>query len=132
MTGPREKGASAMSAPKGVFVPRQLLERLSEDEGITGGIGDDEAAVLLDALRKELTKRVAGRSPADAETAYADVASRGRRIARVVAAWCIDGDPEEAKRRWAKGGQGTLDAVATDDAVAAVKELLAREGLGRD
>jgi hypothetical protein len=113
-------------------VPAKFLERLSEDEGVTGGIADEEAVLLIDALKKELAKVMAGKSPADAETAYAAVAARGRRLSKVVSAWCYDGEPDEAKRLWKEGaGQGTLDAISTSDAVGAMKELLAREGLGR-
>jgi hypothetical protein len=109
-----------------------MLERLSEDEGITGGIGDDEAELLLDALKKELAKTLVGKTGADAETAYSAVVSRGRRLSKIVSAWCYDGEPDEAKRLWAEaGGKGALDGVSSDDAAAAMKDLLAREGLGR-
>lgn len=120
-------------ANKGSGVPAKLLERLSEDEGITSGIADDEAELLLDAIKKELTKATAGKNTADAEAAYATVVARGRRLAKIVSAWCYDGEPDEAKRLWTEaGGKGTLDEVSTDDAVAAMKNLLAKEGLGRD
>jgi hypothetical protein len=114
-------------ANKGSGVPAKLLERLSEDEGITRGIADDDAMLLLDAVKKELT------NAADAEAAYAPIVARARRLAKVISAWCYDGEPDEAKRLWTEaGGKGTLDGVSTDDAVAAMKNLLAREGLGRD
>ena len=120
-------------ANKGSGVPAKLLERLSEDEGITGGIADDEAALLLDALKNELAKATAGKTAAEAEAAYAMIVSRGRRLAKIVSAWCYDGEPDQAKRLWSEaGGKGTLDAVSNDDAVAAMKDLLAKEGLGRD
>jgi len=110
----------------------KFRERLSQDEGITGGIADDEAKLLLDAMTNELAKRTAGKSAADAEAAYTNVASRGRRLAKIVSAWCYDGEPDEAKRLWVEGGgQGKLDALSTDDAVAAMKVLLSMEGLGR-
>jgi hypothetical protein len=114
-------------ANRGSGVPAKLLERLSEDEGITSGIADDEAGLLFDAIKKELA------NAADAEASYATVVARGRRLAKVISAWCYDGEPDEAKRLWTEaGGKGTLDGVSTDDAVAAMKNLLAREGLGRD
>ena len=62
-------------------MPAKLLERLSEDEGITGGIADDEAGLLLDAIKRELA------NAADAEAAYAAVVARGRRIAKIISAW---------------------------------------------
>jgi hypothetical protein len=107
------------------------VERLSEDEGLTSGLGDDEATVLLDALRKATVQAVGGKSGADADAAAAKVAATGRLIGKVVAAWAIDGEPDQAKKLWTKGGgKGSLDGVSQDDAVAAVKELLSREGLG--
>lgn len=119
-------------ANKGSGVPAKLLERLSEDEGITGGIADDEAGLLLDALKKELAKATAGKSGAEVESAYSAVVARGRRLAKIVSALCYDGEPDEAKRLWTEaGGKGALDGVSTDDAAAAMKDLLAREGLGR-
>jgi len=116
----------------GAKVPAKFLERLSQDEGITGGIADDEAKLLLAALKNELAKQLTGKSAADAEAAYANVAARGRRLGKIVSAWCYDGQPDEAKRLWAEGGgKGTLDGLSTDDAVKAMNDLLAREGLGR-
>jgi hypothetical protein len=114
-------------ANRGSGVPAKLLERLSEDEGITSGIADDEAGLLFDAIKKELA------NAADAEASYATVVARARRLAKVISAWCYDGEPDEAKRLWTEAaGKGSLDGVSTDDAVAAMKNLLAREGLGRD
>lgn len=119
-------------ANKGPGVPAKLLERLSEDEGITGGIADDEASLLLDATKKELAKATAGKDAGEAEAAYAAVVARGRRLAKIVSAWCYDGEPVEAKRLWTEaGGKGTLDGVSSEDAAAAMKDLLAREGLGQ-
>ena len=119
-------------ANKGSGAPANLLERLSEDEGVTGGIADDEAGLLLDAIKKELAKATAGKSAAEAEAAYAAVVARGRRLAKIISAWCYDGEPAEAKRLWTEaGGKESLDGVSTDDAAAAMKDLLAREGLGQ-
>ena len=119
-------------ANKGSGVPAKLLERLSEDEGITGGIADDEAGLLLDAMKKELSKATAGKSAADTEAAYDAVVARGRRLAKIVSAQCYDSDPAEANRLWTEaGGKGSLDGVSTGDAAAAMKDLLAREGLGQ-
>ena len=108
----------------------KYVERLAEDEGLTGGLGDDEAAALLEALKKATIKATAGKSEKEADGAAAKIAARGRLISKVVAAWAIDGEPDEAKRRWASGGgKGALDDVPTDDPVLAVNELLSREGL---
>ena len=119
-------------ANKGSGVPAKLLERLSEDEGITGGISDDEAGLLLDAMKKELSKATAGKSAADTEAAYAAVVARGRRLAKIVSAQCYDSDPAEANQLWTEaGGKGSLDGVSAADAAAVMKDLLAREGLGQ-
>ena len=105
-------------------------ERLAEDEGLTSGLGDDEAQVLLTSLRKAVGAATSGKSVKDADAAYLKIAARGRLVSKVVAAWCIDGEQDEARRLWKAGaGKGTLDALPADDAVAAVQELLSREGL---
>jgi hypothetical protein len=108
----------------------KYVERLSEDEGLTSGLGDDEAEVLLASLRTAVGTATSGKSSKDADDAYVKIAARGRLVSKVIAAWCIDGEKEEARRLWKAGaGKGSLDALPTDDAVAAIQELLSREGL---
>lgn len=108
----------------------KYTERLAEDEGLTSGLGDDEAEALLASLRKAVGVATLEKSAKDADAAYVKIAARGRLVSKVVAAWCIDDEQEEARRLWKAGaGKGSLDALPIDDAVAAVKELMSREGL---
>jgi hypothetical protein len=107
----------------------KYAERLAEDEGLTSGLGDDEAQTLLASLRKTVLAATAGKSNKDAEAAYSRIAGRGRLISKVVAAWCIDGEQDEARRLWkTSAGKGSLDSLPAD-AVDAIRDLLSREGL---
>jgi hypothetical protein len=77
------------------------LGHILDDEGLTRGLGDEEARVLVEWL-VERAERLARAAPADASDRVRRLCRRGRAIARFVALW---GD------RRSRGGAVQLAAV---------------------
>jgi hypothetical protein len=108
--------------------PRPFIERLLDDEGLTGGLADPEARVLLVGLVERLEKRLAAVADTDtvaAECCTHEVRQRGRKIARLVAALCYETDPVAARGLWSElDPAGMSEQMEAADPVTLVKRLL--------
>jgi hypothetical protein len=104
------------------------LDRIADDEGLTDGLADDEAALLLRWLRKRIEKGLAPlKDAAAAEKAAESLFERTRAIARFIDARCYGGDEKAAEEK--RKGLGLKEPLASlpTDAVALAKKLLAAE-----
>jgi hypothetical protein len=63
------------------------LGHILDDEGLTRGLGDEEARVLVEWLVDQAERLAQGASAADAGGAVRRLCRRGRAIARFVALW---------------------------------------------
>ena len=104
------------------------LEQIADDEGLTDGLADEEATVLLRWLRARLTKDLAPiRDAATGDKAAQKLFERTRAIAKFIDAYSYGGDEKAAEaRRLALGLAEPLTSLP-DDAVALARKLTAAE-----
>lgn len=105
---------------------KRLVDRVLDDEGLTDGLGDDEARVLVDWLVLQVEAAAASQSEENASAACDDLRRRARVIRRIALDLCESGDIESAKARkpqWAD----RVDRLPTSDPVAIIRQLLAWE-----
>jgi len=104
------------------------LEQIADDEGLTDGLADDEATVLLRWLRARLAKDLAPiKDAVTGDKAAKKLFERTRAIAKFIDSRCYGGDEKAAEaRRLALGLKDPL-ASLPDDAVALAMKLTAGE-----
>lgn len=103
------------------------LNRIRDDEGITDGLGDDEARVLLDWLCDRVRRRV--QSSNDRAAVARDVQEEirlGRFLGQTIARLCEDRDLASAQQLWAKEKRRpNLAELDAGDPTGALKKLIA-------
>jgi hypothetical protein len=77
------------------MLARPLLGDILTDEGLTRGLGDPEARVLVEWL-VEQADHLAGCAPAEAEAGVRRLCRRGRAISCFVRLWCYEGSRRSA------------------------------------
>lgn len=107
---------------------RRNVERILDDEGLTDGLADAEASLLLAAMTDAVERELAGRSPEEADAQLEVIRRRGRVLGRIVAYVCYDDRRADAERLWRELGRTSLpESLEASDAAACLRRLLAAE-----
>jgi hypothetical protein len=77
---------------EGKMLPKPLLSPILDDEGLTRGLGDPEARVLVEWLVDQVDHLAAGTAEDVARAAVLRLCRRARAVVRFVYLWCQRGD----------------------------------------
>ena len=96
----------------GVMNATPLIERILEDEGITSGLEEREASMMIESLTDKVRKIAAGTNDATSARQRVDLLCRNaRRIARIVESFREEGESsarmkaEQFAMRWPAGAR---------------------------
>lgn len=103
-----------------------FIDRILDDEGITGGLKDAEAKVLVDWLIASLKQRIRAVSDeSKAEEISRTLRRRARRIAKITELLCEQHDTHSASEIWKESGsKHSLDELELRDPTGVVKRLI--------
>lgn len=109
--------------------PKRYVERILEDEGIAGGIADEEAERLLVWACRRLEQQVTDATDdLQAQQCTKIIAARARSLAKVVEKLCYDEDVTAAQQTWeALGHSHHLSPLAGLEPVCVMDQLLTWE-----
>lgn len=105
---------------------KKHIERVLDDEGLTSGLADPEAKVLMDWLVHNLEAKLPRtKSDAAARELTKTEAARARRLAAIIDKICYNDDRAAAERLWnAAGRTQALNTLPAADPVAVARQLI--------
>ena len=105
---------------------KPFVEHVLDDEGLSDGLADDEAKVLIDWLTAEIERQIPRQPSTEAAWAVTRaLAARARRIARVTERLYYQSDAAEAARLWSAGGSThSLTELSNKDPVKSIAQLI--------